>query len=111
MEQQRTRSEDYELDATLTANPYSQDDAEAGGLVTVTHGPYAEQLPVAGESVGRIRSMYADMFDLDPASQAVIDGREVDDDTILQAGQLLVFVRHAGEKGTTQRNEGAARRT
>jgi hypothetical protein len=43
--------------------------------------------------------MFADRFDLDPLSQAVIDGREVDDDTIVEAGQLLMFVKRAGEKG------------
>ena len=65
----------------------------------VSHGPYAERLPVVGETVQRVRELYADRFDLVPASQAVIDGVAVSDDTVIEAGQTLVFVRRAGEKG------------
>ena len=67
--------------------------------VTVCHGTFSEQLPVGGETVSEIRAAYADRFHLDPLSQAVVDGDEVDDDTVVEAGQLLLFVRPGGEKG------------
>lgn len=77
------------------------DDAPvADGLVTVSSGPYAEQLPVASLSVGAIRTRFRDRFDIDPRSQAVLDGNEVGDDVVVRPGQLLMFVRRAGEKGT-----------
>jgi hypothetical protein len=32
---------------------------------------------------------------------AVVDGREAGEDTVLAQGQVLNFVKHAGEKGQT----------
>ncbi len=66
---------------------------------TVSHGPYAEQLPVGGMSVEKIRRRYADRFDIDPKAEAVIDGNPVDDATVVKPGQTLMFIRRAGEKG------------
>jgi hypothetical protein len=67
--------------------------------VSVSSGPYLESLPVAGMSVGEIRRRYTDRFDIDEESQAVVDGRDIKEDYILKAGEALMFVRHAGEKG------------
>ena len=73
------------------------DDAPA--LVTVSSGPYIEQLPVGGASVGEIRRRFRDRLDLDPQSQAVLDGQNVGDDVAVRPGQALMFTRRAGEKG------------
>lgn len=74
--------------------------ADSGAvMVTVAHGPYSEQLPVANMAVGEIRARYRDRFDIDPQSQGVVDGNEVGDDTVVRTGQVLMFVRKAGEKG------------
>ena len=67
--------------------------------VTVSSGPYAESLPVGNMSVGEIRRRFRDRFDLDPNSQAVLDGNDVSDDTVVRPGQALMFTRRAGEKG------------
>ncbi len=67
--------------------------------VTVSSGPYAEQLPVGNLTVGEIRRRFRDRFDLDPHSQAVLDGNDVGDDTLVRPGQALMFTRRAGEKG------------
>ncbi len=74
----------------------SEDDA---GLVTVASGPYAEQLPLAHRTVADIRTRYHDRFDLDPNSQAMLDGQPVQDDVTVRPGQVLTFVHRAGEKG------------
>jgi hypothetical protein len=68
-------------------------------LVTVSSGPYLEQLPVGGASVGEIRRRFRDRLDLDPQSQAVLDGQNVGDDVTVRPGQALMFTRRAGEKG------------
>ena len=68
-------------------------------MATVTHGPYAEQLPVAGMTVGQVRSRFRDRFDLHPEATAEIDGHDVGEDTTLLTGQLLTFIRRSGEKG------------
>ena len=79
-----------------------------GGLVTVTHGVHAETLPVGNMTVGEIRRRYADRFDFDPAAQAEIDGRNVDDRTEVRAGQLVLFANHSGEKGLRRPSTAAA---
>jgi hypothetical protein len=72
---------------------------DEGQPVTVTHGPYAEELPAGGLTVGEIRRRYGDRFDIDPLSEAIVDGTVVGDDTTVRAGQMLTFARRAGEKG------------
>jgi len=71
-----------------------------GGDAYVVSGPYAEQLPVGGLSVRHIRNRYGDRFDLDPHSQAILDGNPADEDTVVEPGQMLMFIRRAGEKGS-----------
>jgi hypothetical protein len=68
-------------------------------MATVSHWPYCERLPVANMSVGEIRRRYSERFDIDPRSQATVDGNEAGVETIVRPGQMLMFVRRAGEKG------------
>ena len=67
--------------------------------VSVSSGPYIENLPVAGMTVGAVRKRYADRFDIDDKAQSVVNGKDADEDYTLKAGEALMFVRHAGEKG------------
>lgn len=67
--------------------------------VSISSGPYAETLPVSGKSVGEVRKKFADRFDIAPGAQAVLNGNAVGDDVILQPGEALMFIQHAGEKG------------
>ena len=71
----------------------------AGQSATVSHGPYAEGLPVAGLSVAVIRARYADRFDIAPHAEAILDGNVVDGETVVGPGQALSFIHRAGEKG------------
>lgn len=68
-------------------------------MVSVSSGPYAEDLPIAGMSVGEVRQKYADRFDIGDGAQAVLNGKETKDDVILKTGENLMFIMHAGEKG------------
>jgi hypothetical protein len=68
-------------------------------LVTVSHGIHLERLPVGNRTVAEIRTRFADRFDIDPRSRAQVDGRPADDRTVVRPGQVLMFIRHAGEKG------------
>jgi hypothetical protein len=74
--------------------------AEASeGRVEVIHGVYAHSLPLAGMTVLQARAELQDRMNIDPESLAVVDGVEVDDQTVLREGQVLNFVKPAGEKG------------
>lgn len=75
------------------------DSGHSDGTVMVSHGPYMERLPVGNMTVGEIRLRFSDRLDIDPQSQAVVDGQEVDDSIQVMIGQVLTFVRKAGEKG------------
>jgi hypothetical protein len=71
-----------------------------GMLITLSSWPYCEQAAAAGLSVGEIRRRFLERMDIDPLSTATLDVNEVDAETIVQAGQVLMFVRRAGEKGS-----------
>ncbi len=73
--------------------------ADSEVAATVLHGPYAEMLPVAGLDARTIRERYRDRFDIDPNSEVFVDGERSPEDTVIQAGQVVMFVRRAGEKG------------
>jgi hypothetical protein len=92
---------DHERTFASGGAPGFFDQGPGGPPVTVSSGPYAEQLPVGNMTVGEIRRRFRDRFDLDPASQAVLNGNDVADDVIVSPGQALMFTRRAGEKGTT----------
>jgi hypothetical protein len=93
---------------TQAGRPSGSWDTADPGTVTVSHGPYAEQLPVADRTVGEIRRRFADRFDIDPESVPFVDGNAVDDDFTVRAGQLLSFARQAGEKGAESAVEAEA---
>jgi hypothetical protein len=98
MERTRPPREGGSGGPSILGSPFAPP-ADPGGPVTVTHGPYSEQLPVGGMSVAQIRARFRDRFDIDPTSQAILDGHEVGDDVVVRDGQMLAFVRRAGEKG------------
>ena len=99
MEKQKIRHEE-EIESNGGGYPdIFSDGSNVSPGVFISYGIYSERLPVVGESIGRVRELYADRFDLDPESQAVIDGQPVNEDAIIEEGQSVVFVRRAGEKG------------
>src|SRR5687767_4321784 len=81
-------------------DPFASNET-SNGTATVSHWPYSEQLAVAGLTVRQIRDRYRDRFDLHPQSQAILNGDQVSDDTVVNENQVLMFVRRAGEKGQT----------
>jgi len=102
MEKQKTRAR---VTATGPGNDIfgelGAEPAEAG-LATVIHGTYAEALPVAEMSIAQVRRRFGDLLDIHPEATAVLNGVPVDDDATVEAGQNLMFVRRAGEKGGRQ---------
>ncbi|HYT92359.1 MAG TPA: hypothetical protein VEL76_26835 [Gemmataceae bacterium] len=69
------------------------------GCVEVIHGVYAHSLPLAGMTVEQARVELEDRMNIDPEALAVVDGVETGEDEILREGQVLNFVKQAGEKG------------
>lgn len=71
----------------------------APATAMVSHGPYAEALPVGGMTVREVRRRFGDRLDIDPESIPIIDGEQAAEDTVVGEGQSLIFTRRAGEKG------------
>jgi hypothetical protein len=67
--------------------------------VTVSSGPYGEDYPVAGMTVAQIRARLRDRLDIDPRSQAIVNGHDVGEEAVLESGQMLMFTTRASEKG------------
>ena len=67
--------------------------------LNVSSGPYVEDLPVAGTTVGEVRKKFSDRFDIDAQAVAIVNGVPVGEKYLLNAAESLMFVRHAGEKG------------
>lgn len=75
-----------------TPEPESKD-------VSISCGPYLETRPAAGMSIGEVRKRFADALDIDKQAVAIVDGNDADENYVLKAGEALMFVKHAGEKG------------
>ncbi|MHC4953586.1 MAG: hypothetical protein ACYTGZ_06830 [Planctomycetota bacterium] len=72
-------------------------------MAAVAYGPYSEELPIAGMTVGAARQRLQARFDIDPGAVAYVGGNEADEQTTIRAGETLTFVRRAGEKGAEPR--------
>ncbi len=80
-------------------DPYAATATVPGGNVSVVHGCYSHSLPLAGMTVREARAELEERMNIDPDAMALIDGNDATEDTPLTEGQVLTFVKHAGEKG------------
>lgn len=67
--------------------------------VLVNHGANSKYFDLEGKSVGSVRKSLRESFNLPGDAEAVIDGKTVGDDFILEGGQTLDFTKEAGVKG------------
>ena len=99
MTSERQHSETFSAGPTAFSDEFSSATAVAEGRVEVIHGVYAHSLPLVGMTVGQARSEFGDRMNIDPEAVAVVDGNHVPEDTVLHEGNVLNFVKPAGEKG------------
>jgi hypothetical protein len=99
MRTERTRPETFATGPEPFSDDFSTGTATATGRVDVIHGVYAHSLPLAGMTVRQARLELEERMNIDPDALAVVDGIESNEDTVLQEGQVLNFVKPAGEKG------------
>jgi hypothetical protein len=67
--------------------------------VQVIWGAMAQQMELVGMTVGDAQGLLQQAFNLAPDATALVDGQLVTRDQRLSSGQVLEFVRPAGEKG------------
>ena len=73
---------------------------QSANKVRVVHGAneqYFENLD--GKTVGQVRKSLRDAFNIPGDANALITGKEVGDDFVLEGGMNLEFVKEAGVKG------------
>jgi hypothetical protein len=69
------------------------------GKVRVIYGIHSLEAAIAGKTVTEVRKALSQALNIDPAAIAIINGQAAAGNYILQEGQILEFVRLAGEKG------------
>lgn len=68
--------------------------------VKIIYGVHSLEVDIAGRSVAEVRDSLKQALNIGPRAIAIVDGREVMESHILQSGEILEFVRLAGEKGS-----------
>lgn len=69
------------------------------GKVTVVYGVHSLEVGVAGRTVLSVREALAQPLNISPRAVALVNGQEVEGTRELSPGEILEFVRYAGEKG------------
>jgi hypothetical protein len=72
---------------------------EEAGKVKVVYGVHTLAASLAGRTVQGVREALAQPLNISPQAVALVNGQEVEAGRVLNAGELLEFVRYAGEKG------------
>jgi hypothetical protein len=101
MTTERIRQEGFAGGPGRFSDQFAGGNATQDGRVEVIYGVHAHSLPLAGMTVRQARGELTERMNIAPDALAVVDGVETDEDTILRVGQVLNFVKHAGEKGGT----------
>ena len=87
-------------------DPFDASSANTAELAMITHGPYAEEIPIAGLTVGQVRRRFRDRYQIPQEGIGMLDGEEVAEDTVITAGQLLTFIHTVNKKGVGWRHQG-----
>lgn len=84
-----------DIDATLSKA------SQAMKKVRVVHGANQEYLELEGKTVGYVRKKMRDVLNLPGDAEALIAGKSVGDDFVLEGNMSLEFTKEAGQKGKT----------
>lgn len=70
--------------------------------VTVMSGATTREFEVAHQSVGDVRKLLQETFNIGREAVAIVNGREVSEEQVLNSKDRLEFVRRAGSKGALE---------
>ncbi len=98
MSSEQERTADLSTGPDPSTDPFESFSASQG-QVEVIHGVYSHTMPLAGMSVDQVRVELSDRMHIDPEAVAVVNGEPANEDFVLAEGQVLTFVKAAGEKG------------
>jgi hypothetical protein len=72
---------------------------EEASKVKVLYGVHVLEASLAGRTVQSVREALVQPLNISPQAVSLVNGQEVEDTHVLSPGELLEFVRYAGEKG------------
>lgn len=81
------------IDATLSRA------TNATKKIRVVHGANQDYFDIEGKTVGAVRKSLREVFNIPGDAEALIAGKAVGDDFVLEGGQSLEFVKESGVKG------------
>jgi hypothetical protein len=67
--------------------------------ITATSGASSNSFQMAGQTVNHARKLLSPVLNIDPDAAALVNGKEVNGNHILERNDHLEFVKKAGEKG------------
>jgi hypothetical protein len=67
--------------------------------VHVAHGVNEDYFDLQGQTIGKVRKSLREAFNIPENAISLINGKEVSDDFVLEAGTNLEFLHEAGDKG------------
>jgi len=67
--------------------------------VRVVHGANEQYFDISGKTVGSIRKSLKEVFNIPNDATPLVSGKEVNDDFIVEGGNLLEFLKVSGVKG------------
>jgi len=79
--------------------PHSPQDCS----VTIMSGATTQELHLAHQTVRDVRRLLKDSFNIGSTAVAIVNGREVTEDQLLNPKDRLEFIKKAGHKGSMDR--------
>jgi hypothetical protein len=73
--------------------------AQTNTKVRVVHGSNEQYFDLAGKDVAYVRKNLRDVFNIPKDAAVWVNGKAVEEDFVLQAGQSCEFLKSAGVKG------------
>jgi antitoxin (DNA-binding transcriptional repressor) of toxin-antitoxin stability system len=72
-----------------------------GETVSPPPSPHGESVSIIGKTVSWVRNYLGDVFDIPTEAKALVDGRKVSEDWVLDLGQILEFTDEDGNEDWT----------
>src|SRR5439155_912442 len=94
------RRQQQPVQETVQPPPVPAPAAARARVVRVISGADVQEMELAGQRVGVARLVAQTVLGVGPDATALVDGHEVDE------GQVLEFIKHAGQKGAGESSPG-----
>lgn len=68
-------------------------------MCQISSGAASQQFDVAGHNIAEVTDFMSEVLNIEPTSDAIVNGSNVNSDYIIQPGDKIEFVKAAGRKG------------